>query len=54
VEQVLWQGAAGTSVAGGIASLGMSMYGDLDDDVSAGDVEKCGYRAVLKRLKLYL
>jgi hypothetical protein len=33
-----------TSITGGVAALGMSMYGDLlDNDVSAGDVEKCGY-----------
>jgi hypothetical protein len=27
-------------VTGGLASLGMSMYGDLDQDVSAGEMWK--------------
>jgi hypothetical protein len=39
-------GAAGvaTSITGGVAALGMSMYGDLlDNDVCRRNVEKCGY-----------
>jgi hypothetical protein len=39
-------GAAGvaTSITGGVAALGMSMYGDLlDNDVSAGEMWKNGY-----------
>jgi hypothetical protein len=33
----------------------MSMYGDLlDNDVSAGDVEKCGYTRRLEAMELFL
>jgi hypothetical protein len=41
-ELVLWQGAGvATSITGGVATLGMSMYGDLlDNDVSAGEMWK--------------
>jgi ABC-type uncharacterized transport system substrate-binding protein len=41
-ELVLWQGCrVATSITGGVAALGMSMYGDLlDNDVSAGEMWK--------------
>jgi hypothetical protein len=41
-ELVLWQGLpGGPSITGGVATLGMSMYGDLlDNDVSAGEMWK--------------
>jgi hypothetical protein len=44
-ELVLWQGRwVATSITGGVATLGMSMYGDLlDNDVCRRNVEKCGY-----------
>jgi hypothetical protein len=36
-----WELAEGTSITGGVAALGMSMYGDLlDNDVSAGEMWK--------------
>jgi hypothetical protein len=51
-------GAAGvaTSITGGVAALGMSMYGDLlDNDVSAGEMWKMRlYEEGLKPWKLFL
>jgi hypothetical protein len=44
-----------TSITGGVAALGMSMYGDLlDNDVCRRNVEKCGYEEGLKPWKLFL
>jgi hypothetical protein len=43
-----------TSITGGVAALGMSMYGDLlDNDVSAGEMWKAAIRG-LKPWKLFL
>jgi hypothetical protein len=44
-----------TSITGGVAALGMSMYGDLlDNDVSAGECGKMLYEEGLKPWKLFL
>jgi hypothetical protein len=45
-----------TSITGGVAALGMSMYGDLlDNDVSAGEMWKnAAIQEGLKPWKLFL
>jgi hypothetical protein len=50
-ELVLWQGCrVATSITGGVATLGMSMYGDLLD-VCRRNVEKCAIRGGLEAME---
>jgi hypothetical protein len=54
-ELVLWHAGVATSITGGVAALGMSMYGDLLTMTSCRrNVEKCLYEEGLKPWKLFL